>query len=131
MTTKAGEVSNEVVVGVKSYGRSFKMESASCYDENCKVTASPRASLACKGRCTDTGRYISNAEGEEVIKTGKVNKKWTKEGSKMLFFNDTEWVAYMTEDTKADRSGFHVSFNFAGTTDWAVNLQGFGEYGDS
>ncbi|KAL1603425.1 hypothetical protein SLS60_005012 [Paraconiothyrium brasiliense] len=125
MITKAGAVSNKVVVGVASYGRSFKMESAGCDDENCKFTGSPRVSNAYKGRCTDTGGYISNAEIEEIIDTGNFNKNWTKEGSNMLVFNDTEWVAYMTEEMKAKRSEFYDSYNFAGTTDWAVDLQEF------
>jgi GH18 family chitinase len=128
MITKAGAVSNKVVVGVASYGRSFKMESAGCDDENCKFTGSPRVSNAYKGRCTDTGGYISNAEIEEIIDTGNIDKNWTKEGSNMLVFNNTEWVAYMTEETKAKRSDFYDSYNFAGTTDWAVDLQEFWEY---
>lgn len=127
MITKAGAPSNKVVVGVASYGRSFKMAKAGCYSESCLFTGSPRESNAAPGRCTATAGYISNAEINEIIATGKVNKQWKKEGSNMMVYNDTEWVAWMDDDTKAARAKFYDSYNFAGTTDWAVDLQDYVE----
>jgi len=127
MITKAGAPSNKVVVGVASYGRSFKMAQAGCDSEECTFTGSPRESNAAKGRCTGTGGYISNAEIDEIIQSGKVNKQWKKEGSNIMVYNDTEWVAYMDDDMKKTRSEFYDSYNFAGTTDWAVDLQTFVE----
>lgn len=127
MITKAGAPSNKVVVGVASYGRSFKMAQAGCDSESCLFTGSPRDSNAAKGRCTATGGYISNAEINEIIATGNVNRQWKKEGSNMMVYNDTEWVAWMDDDTKAARAAFYDSYNFAGTTDWAVDLQEFVE----
>ncbi|KAH6627470.1 hypothetical protein F5144DRAFT_613352 [Chaetomium tenue] len=100
--TKAGAPSNKVVVGVASCGRSFKMDQAGFDSEGCKFTGSPRQSEGRKGR---------------------FNKHWKKEGSNVLVYNDTEWVAYMDYDVKKARERFHDSYNFAGTTDWAVNLQ--------
>ena len=67
MITKAGVPSNKIVVGVASYGRSFKMAEAGCTGPTCKFTGSPRVSNAAKGRCTDTAGYISNAEIGEVV----------------------------------------------------------------
>ncbi|KAK1780436.1 putative killer toxin alpha beta protein [Copromyces sp. CBS 386.78] len=57
--------------------------------------------------------------------TGNVNRQWKKEGSNMMVYNNTEWVAWMDDDTKAARAAFYDSYNFAGTTDWAVDLQEF------
>jgi GH18 family chitinase len=128
MITKAGAASNKVVVGVSSYGRSFKMAQSGCDDEGCKFTGSAQVSNANKGRCTETAGYISNAEIDEIISSGKVNKKWTKEGSNIMVYNDTEWVAWMDDEMKKSRSAFYDSYNFAGTTDWAVDLQEFTEY---
>ncbi|KAF2819903.1 putative glycosyl hydrolase, family 18 [Ophiobolus disseminans] len=125
MITKAGAASNKVVVGVSSYGRSFKMAQSGCDSEDCKFTGSSGQSNAAKGRCTDTAGYISNAEINEIILSGKVNKKWTKEGSNMMVYNDTEWVAWMDDEMKKSRSRFYDTYNFAGTTDWAVDLQKF------
>ncbi|KAI0181182.1 putative glycosyl hydrolase, family 18 [Hypoxylon sp. FL1284] len=123
MITKAGAPTAKVVIGVASYGRSFKMAKAGCDSELCQFTGSPRQSNAAKGRCTDTGGYISNAEIFDIIQSGKVNRQWTKEGSNFLVYNDTEWVAYMDDDMKVKRAEFYDSYNFAGTTDWAVDLQ--------
>lgn len=125
MITKAGAAFNKVVVGIASYGQSFKMVQARCDSEGCKFTGSPRVSNANKGRCTDTAGYISNAEVAEVVSSGKVNKQWTEEGSNIMVYNDTEWVAYMNDSLKKTRSSFYDSYNFAGTTDWAVDLQKF------
>ncbi|KAH9871192.1 hypothetical protein J1614_006768 [Plenodomus biglobosus] len=127
MITKAGAASNKVVVGVASYGRSFQMAQSGCDAENCKFTGSARQSNANKGRCTDTAGYISNAEINEIIQSGKINKQWTKEGSNMMVYNATEWVAWMDDDVKMSRTAFYDSYNFAGTTDWAVDLQDFND----
>lgn len=127
MITKAGAASNKIVVGVSSYGRSFKMAQSGCYAEDCKFTGSSLLSNAAKGRCTDTAGYISNAEIGEILQSGKVNKNWTSEGSNIMVYNDTEWVAWMDDAMKKSRSAFYDSYNFAGTTDWAVDLQAFTE----
>ncbi|KAF4170541.1 hypothetical protein CNMCM8927_004533 [Aspergillus lentulus] len=125
MITKAGVPSRKVVVGVTSYGRSFKMAEAGCTGPMCKFTGTSRISNAAKGRCTDTGGYVSNVEIAEIISSGKVTKQWTDVGSNFLVYSDTEWVAYMDDDMKAARAKFYDSYNFAGTTDWAVDLQAF------
>ncbi len=132
MITKAGAPSSKVVVGVSSYGRSFKMAQAGCDSPNCKFTGSPRDSNAAPGRCTNTGGYISNAEINEIAQSGKVNKSWRDQssGSSIMVYNDTEWVAYMDESEKKLRSEFYDLNNFAGTTDWAIDLQKFYEYVD-
>lgn len=103
------------------------MAQAGCDSEGCLFTGTPRISNAAKGRCTGASGYISNAEIAEIIQSGRVNKQWKKEGSNILVYDNTEWVAYMDQDVKAARSQFYDSYNFAGTTDWAVDLQEFYE----
>ncbi|CZS91648.1 uncharacterized protein RCO7_06969 [Rhynchosporium graminicola] len=125
MITKAGAPSNKVLVGVASYGRSYKMAQAGCDGENCLYTGNNRNSGAAKGRCTNTAGYISNAEIDEIISANKHNKLWKKEGSNMMVYDNTEWVAWMDDETKAKRSEFYDSYNFLGTTDWAIDLQQF------
>ena len=127
MITKAGVPSAKIIVGVTSYGRSFKMAKAGCDGVNCLFTGTNRMSNAKKGRCTDTAGYISNAEIGEILESDRLARKWKSEGSNMLVYDQTEWVAYMDEDTKKARTDFYNSYNFGGTTDWAVDLQDFYE----
>jgi GH18 family chitinase len=65
--TKAGVPASKVLVGVTSYGRSFRMTSPSCTGPMCTYTGTRNVSNAYKGRCTDTAGYLSNAEINEII----------------------------------------------------------------
>ncbi|KAJ0150953.1 Uncharacterized protein HZ326_6558 [Fusarium oxysporum f. sp. albedinis] len=56
MVTKARVEARKLVVGVSSYGRSFKMSSARCKGPMCTFTG-PESGAA-KGKCTDTAGYI-------------------------------------------------------------------------
>lgn len=132
MITKAGVPSHKVVVGVSSYGRSFQMTKAGCTGPQCGFTGP--ASSAKKGRCTDTNGYISNAEIDEIIRSGSVGGKRAAAGvqlftdnteSQILVYDDTQWVAYMDDSNKAARKAKWAGLNFAGTTDWAVDLATF------
>ncbi|KAI0190106.1 glycoside hydrolase family 18 protein [Astrocystis sublimbata] len=125
LITKAGVPSNKIVVGISSYGRSFKMAKAGCSGPSCEFTGSPRVSNAAKGRCTSTSGYLSNAEIGEIIAHGRVNKQWISSDSNILVYNDTEWVAYMNDSVKSSRASLYSSYNFAGTSDWAVDLNEF------
>ncbi|KAH6874030.1 glycoside hydrolase superfamily, partial [Thelonectria olida] len=126
MVTKAGVVSHKIVVGVTSYGRSFKMSDATCRGPQCTFLGERNNSPAQKGRCTDTGGYISNFEILEIIKKGGAIKSWydSETDSDYLVYNKVEWVAYMTEETKSRRTGDYKNINFGGTSDWALDLQG-------
>lgn len=52
MITKAGVPSAKVIVGVTSYGRSFQMTTAGCYDATCTYTGPESGAYA--GVCTGT-----------------------------------------------------------------------------
>ncbi|KAK2816781.1 hypothetical protein FQN49_007988 [Arthroderma sp. PD_2] len=69
MITKSGVPSNKLIVGVTSYGRSFKMVDPKCTGPTCLFTGGPEegSSGAKKGRCTGTAGYISNAEIKEIL----------------------------------------------------------------
>ncbi|KAI9149971.1 Killer toxin subunits alpha/beta [Paramyrothecium foliicola] len=123
MITKAGVPSDKIVVGVSSYGRSFKMTDASCSGPMCTYTGPD--SGAAHGKCTGTGGYISNGEIDEIIAEGRAKKQWTDDTqSNYLIYDDGEWVAYMDEANKQSRIAKYRSLNFRGSTDWAVDLQG-------
>ncbi|KAH6693876.1 killer toxin subunits alpha/beta [Plectosphaerella plurivora] len=132
MVTKAGVPTHQIVVGVSSYGRSFKMSDAACRGELCTFLGARNQSPAKPGRCTGVGGYISNFEIEEIITKGGAIKSWWDQttDTDYLVYSQTEWVAYMTETTKARRTDQYKALNLGGTSDWAVDLQGEGKLGE-
>ncbi|KAK3939523.1 hypothetical protein QBC46DRAFT_459640 [Diplogelasinospora grovesii] len=135
MITKASVPTNKIFVGESSYGRSFKMAEAGCTGPTCTFLGDRLNSPAAKGRCTDTSGYISNAEIDEIINSsdpdpevGTYLVETFHDGasnSDILVYEGTEWVAYMSKTTKQTRREHWKGFNFAGTIDWAVDLQAF------
>ncbi|RYO90016.1 hypothetical protein DL762_002911 [Monosporascus cannonballus] len=118
MITKAGIPSNKVLVGVSSYGRSFQMADPSCTGPNCLFTGDRHTSYARKGRCTDTGGYLSNTEIDEIK-----GRTWTdaESNSKIMVDGDL-WVSYMDDNLKETRTQLYKRYNMGGTIDWAVDL---------
>ncbi|KAB5583051.1 hypothetical protein GE09DRAFT_1247143 [Coniochaeta sp. 2T2.1] len=129
MITKAGMPSSKVIVGVTSYGRSFRMAQPGCIGPLCTFTGTNSISHATPGRCTGTGGYIADAEINEIIRTNPSARTWTEELTDYLVYNETDWVAYMSPDNKEIREFYYQSLAMGGSTDWAVDLQSFA--GDS
>jgi hypothetical protein len=130
MITKAGVPSNKVIVGVTSYGRSFKMASAGCYGPDCFYTGSKIHSDAKEGKCTGQAGYIADAEIDEILKDkSRVVKHYvdSTSHSDILIYDDTEWVSYMSPSTKMARETVYKAFGMGGTTDWAVDLQKYND----
>ncbi|KAL5347107.1 hypothetical protein ACLOAV_008250 [Pseudogymnoascus australis] len=132
LITKAGAASNKVVVGVSSYGRSFKMTTPGCTGSMCTYTGPD--SGAAPGKCTQTPGYIANSEIRNILATnpGARSTYDSVSQSDILVYNSTEWVAYMSDDTKKSRQQQYKSLNhlglnkFLGTTDWAISLDNVG-----
>ena len=130
MITKAGVPSNKVIVGVTSYGRSFKMASAGCYGPNCFYTGNKLQSEAKEGKCTGQAGYIADAEIDDILKDkSRVVKHFvdSTSHSDILVYDDTEWVSYMSPSTKMARETVYKAFGMGGTTDWAVDLQKYND----
>ncbi|KPM40729.1 hypothetical protein AK830_g5807 [Neonectria ditissima] len=138
MITKAGVPASKVVVGVSSYGRSFRMQDPKCTGPQCTFTGSFSTSLAEPGLCTGSAGYLANAEINKIIadakagKTGVSATTWydkTSDSDIMTFGTQgngqTDWVAYMSDSTKKSRKTWAQGLNFGGTIDWAVDLQVF------
>ncbi|KAK2782279.1 hypothetical protein FQN53_000095 [Emmonsiellopsis sp. PD_33] len=132
MITKAGVPANKVLVGISSYGRSFRMSDSTCTGPDCTFTGTSNSSDAYRGPCTDTGGYISNAELEDIIggegghSLVKSYRDDDSDSDILIYGSDKEadWVAYMTKETKDSRVASYKDLNFAGATDWAVDLMG-------
>jgi len=144
MITKAGVPSNKIIVGVTSYGRSFRMVEPGCTGPECKYIGPE--SGARRGFCTGTPGYLSDAEINQIIKDG-TSTPWKVEGeeaasnsrrrdgvkvfydhqsqSNIVVYDDVEWVAYMNNSNKDARKSAYQALNFGGITDWAVDLQEF------
>lgn len=124
MITKAGMPSYKVMVGISSYGRSFRMTKPGCTGPMCTFTG--KASGATKGVCTDTAGYISNAEIKVLWKSGLHNAKYTFDKdslSNIFVYDDVQWVSWMDDTQKAVRVNLYEQMNFGGTSDWAIDLQ--------
>ncbi|EFR03916.1 killer toxin alpha/beta [Nannizzia gypsea CBS 118893] len=133
MITKAGVLPWAIMVGISSYGRSFRMSDPSCTGPMCTFTGSYGHSEAEPGKCTDTPGYIANAELNEILTDalagveGVAAQKWhdPQSDSDIISWSGqgvTDWVAYMDDDTKAQRIEWVRSLNLGGTTDWAIDL---------
>ncbi|GLI74896.1 hypothetical protein PoHVEF18_003145 [Penicillium ochrochloron] len=120
MITKAPVATSSIMVGVTSYGRSFEMTPVGCYTSDCTWDAAGAA-----GPCTDTAGYISNAEINQILADDSDAQQIfsSNDDSDILVYNETQWVAYMTNTTKSTRTAYYQTFNFAGTSEWAVDLE--------
>ncbi|KAK4208461.1 hypothetical protein QBC37DRAFT_405251 [Rhypophila decipiens] len=126
--TKAGVPNNKVFVGGASYGRSFHMAQERCSGPMCEFTGSQTQSDANPGRCTDTGGYLAAAEIMEIIQKGDGAKTFHDSDSNsdiMLYQGD--YISYMTPSTKDTRRSDWEELKFAGSIDWALDLQTFGK----
>jgi GH18 family chitinase len=128
MITKAGVPGHKIIVGVSSYGRSFKMAEAGCWGPGCLFTGDQWNSNAKKGRCTGTAGYLADAEIAEILNDpSRVVTKYVDLGSNsdVLVYDGTEYVAYMGSTIKGLRSSLYAAWGLGGTTDWASDLQQF------
>ncbi|KAH6688814.1 hypothetical protein BKA61DRAFT_565392 [Leptodontidium sp. MPI-SDFR-AT-0119] len=124
MITKAGVPSNQVVVGVSSYGRAFEMTTAGCFGETCTYTGPD--STAAPGRCTLTPGYLGNAEIDDIIEQGLASQNFLDESySNIVVYDDVQWVAYMDDANKAVRTQLYAAYSMGGTSDWAIDLRSF------
>ncbi|KAL4938844.1 hypothetical protein BDV06DRAFT_231514 [Aspergillus oleicola] len=128
MITKAGVPGEKVIVGVTSYGRSFKMASPGCWGPDCQFTGDRLNSNAMKGECTDTAGYLADAEIAEIMAdSSRVVMSFidTSSNSDILVYDNHEWVGYMSAATKKTRTSLYTAWGLGGTSDWATDLQSF------
>ncbi|VUC28028.1 unnamed protein product [Clonostachys rosea] len=127
MVTKAGMPSDKVVVGVSSYGRSFKMSDWGCRFQSCTFLGDRNTPLAKPGNCTNEAGILSDYEIAQVTRNPLGVKAWydADSDSDLVAFDGGEWVSHMSKETKARRIEYYQGLNFGGTSDWSVDLQDF------
>ncbi|PVH90411.1 glycoside hydrolase family 18 protein [Periconia macrospinosa] len=118
--TKANVPNSKIFVGESSYGRSFHMATPDCWGPLCEFTDA----AAKPGRCTKEGGYMSLGEINEIIAGNTRAQSFydTDSGSDVVLY-DGDYVAYMSNATKVARRSDWKGLNFAGSIDWAVDLQ--------
>ncbi|KAK4118928.1 carbohydrate-binding module family 24 protein [Parathielavia appendiculata] len=126
VVTKAGVPNNKIFVGESSYGRSFRMAVDGCWGPLCDFTGTKLQSDANPGRCTDTRGYISNAEINEIIRSGEGEAFHDHTCNVDVLLWKGDYISYLTPTTKETRRAAWRRRNFAGTIDWALDLQAFG-----
>ncbi|OOO10858.1 glycoside hydrolase family 18 [Aspergillus oryzae] len=122
MITKAGVEARQLVIGITSYARSFRMTDASCSGPFCTFAGDKRHSMAYAGPCTTTGGYISNAELNDIIKNPgnySIVKSYIDKDSdsNILMYGNpgaVDWAAYMDSDLKTNRINWIKGLNFGG-----------------
>ncbi|KAI4696564.1 uncharacterized protein J4E88_000741 [Alternaria novae-zelandiae] len=89
----------------------------------------PNAYDSCpSGRCIRSHGYLAYAEITELITSPGENSSRTffdKQSRTDVMVYNGDYISYMTPETKDARRAEWKSFNFAGTVDWAVDLQEF------
>ncbi|KAF5606321.1 glycoside hydrolase family 18 [Fusarium subglutinans] len=125
--TKAGVPNNKIFVGEASYGRSFHMAQDGCWKPNCEFTGSRIKSDAAPGRCTKTGGYLAFAEIMELLRKGVSGMRafYDSDSESDIMLYKGDYISYMTPKTKDSRRDKWKGLNFAGSIDWAVDLQKF------
>ncbi|GIZ37972.1 hypothetical protein CKM354_000139900 [Cercospora kikuchii] len=129
MITKAGVPTNKIFVGEASYGRSFHMADPHCSGELCEFTGSRNHSDAEPGRCTGSSGILAMAEIAELMAAHGhevVSLHDSRSNSDIVLYNG-DYISYMTEQTKDTRREDWRRLNFAGSVDWALDLQRFSE----
>ncbi|KAE8327990.1 hypothetical protein BDV39DRAFT_214550 [Aspergillus sergii] len=120
MITKAGVEARQLIIGITSYARSFRMNDASCSGPFCTFAGDKRHSMAYAGPCTTTGGYISNAELNDIIKNPgnySIVKSYIDKDSdsNILMYGNpgaVDWAAYMDGDLKTNRINWIKGLNF-------------------
>jgi len=128
------------------------MAEAGCTGPQCRFvgTGEKFESAALPGECTGTAGYLSEYEIRQIIRMAEYPgetwpdwdiaddeestedlyvseptfETWYDEDSQsdILVYGGTEWVAWMDDVTKRERVERYKAMNFAGVSDWAVDL---------
>jgi hypothetical protein len=112
------------------------MADASCHTPDCLFTGSATASDATPGPCTATGGYISDAEIYDIINgnASPLGKRAVTQNyldpvsnSRIVVYDDNQWVAFMDDDIRSERSSLYQGLSMAGTTNWASDLETYND----
>ncbi|KAG7415033.1 Killer toxin subunits alpha/beta [Fusarium oxysporum f. sp. rapae] len=115
---RVGVEPSKVVLGLGFYGRSFELESASCWKPGCrfKGPGSP-------GRCSKTAGILSYAEIMEIVdKTGGTPYFDEAAAARYMVYDGNSWISFDDPETFQMKIDYASKMGLHGLMIWAVDL---------
>ncbi|KAM0553403.1 hypothetical protein ACHAPJ_007417 [Fusarium lateritium] len=115
---RVGVEPSKVVLGLGFYGRSFELESASCWKPGCKFKGpgSP-------GRCSKTPGILSYAEIMEILdKTGGTPYFDEAAAARYMVYDGHSWISFDDPKTFQMKIDYAGKMGLHGLMIWAIDL---------
>ncbi|KAK6215153.1 chitinase [Colletotrichum tabaci] len=115
---RVGVEPSSVVLGLGFYGRSFELESASCWKPGCafKGPGSP-------GKCSNTAGILSYSEIMEILdSTGATAYHDEAAAAKYLLYAENSWISFDDVTTFQAKIDYANNIGLAGIMIWAIDL---------
>ncbi|RSL51633.1 hypothetical protein CEP51_015172 [Fusarium floridanum] len=115
---RVGVEPSSIVLGLGFYGRSFELESASCWKPGCafKGPGSP-------GRCSNTAGILSYAEIMEILdKTGGTPYFDETAASRYMVYDGHSWISFDDAETFQMKIDYASKMGLHGLMIWAIDL---------
>jgi len=117
----AGAPPNKLILGIPTYGRGFKLSSASSHGLN----AASISGQGPKGQYTNETGYIAYYEVCAKVKSGWTNVVDSSLKRGPYTYRGTDWISYDDPDIVQAKSSYVKSEKLAGAMIWALDLDDF------
>ncbi|KAJ8128780.1 hypothetical protein O1611_g4852 [Lasiodiplodia mahajangana] len=115
---RVGVEPSAIVLGLGAYGRSFHLESASCWKPGCRFHGPGAA-----GPCTGTPGILSYREITQIRETtGATAFLDTNAAARYLIYGDGSWISFDDPGTFKQKINFANSKGLSGLMVWAIDL---------
>jgi len=113
-----GASANQLLLGVGSYGRGWKLA-----DQNCNTPLCPTSGSSSKGAATHASGFLAYYEIEDLINQGVGRKVWDDE-RKVPYVVTTsgDWIGYDDEKSMDLKMAYLKNKGLRGSMIWAIDL---------
>lgn len=109
---------SSIVLGLGFYGRTFKLNDASCWKPGCDFS-----SAGSKGPCTATEGILSYKEISQIRKNAGGTAYLDKEAAvRYMVYDDDSWVSFDDETTFKLKIDYANKMGLSGLMIWAIDL---------